>query len=93
MWYSIKNQLVEIHITAKPNAKKTQIISVKNERLHIAIHAQPQDGKANDELIAFLAKLFKLPKKEITLKNGESSRYKNVVVPLTVIVQQFIDSQ
>lgn len=91
MWYKIQNQEVELSILAKPNAKRTAFLSVSEQGLHIALHAKPQEDEANKELISYLAKLFRLPKSQIILKRGEHSRHKQVMVPLTVTVQRFLD--
>ncbi len=49
-------------------------------RLKIRLNAPPVDGKANQHLIAFLGKTFKLPKSAIRLKRGESSRTKTLIL-------------
>lgn len=90
-WYKIKNQQVELCIFAKPNAKKTAIVGINEQGLNIALHAKPQEGEANKELITYLAKLFQLPKKQIILHRGEGSRHKQITVPLTAIIQQLLD--
>jgi hypothetical protein len=46
-----------IPITLKPGASKTAVLGVRNDALHIAIHAPPEDGKANSELLRFLREL------------------------------------
>jgi hypothetical protein len=46
------------------------------ESLKLAISAPPVEGKANKEVIAFLAGFFKIPKKEITIVGGLQSREK-----------------
>jgi uncharacterized protein YggU (UPF0235/DUF167 family) len=38
------------------------------------------DGAANDALIAFLAELFHLPKRDITLVSGHTSRDKRIAI-------------
>lgn len=91
MWFKIIKQQVVLQVFAKPNAKQTALLKVDDEGLHIALHAKPQKGEANKELIAYLAKLFDLPKSSITLKRGENSRYKVVIVPLTKKIQEFIE--
>mgnify|MGYP005624983845 CR=1 FL=1 len=45
-------------VIAKPNAKKTEILSQDNNTLKIAIAAPPQKNKANIALIKFLSKKF-----------------------------------
>jgi len=40
----------------KPNSKKTEILGMRGDYLHIALRAQPIEGKANEELLKFLKK-------------------------------------
>lgn len=93
MWFKIQNQQVKFTILAKPNAKKTAILGIREQALHISIHAKPHQGAANEKLVAFLAALFKIPKSQITLLRGEGSRHKQVLVPLTDKVKAFIELQ
>lgn len=90
MWFKIQDQQVSLQIIAKPNAKKTAIIKISEQGLYIAIHAKPHEGAANKELIIFLSKIFDIPKSQIILKAGESSRYKQIIMPLTTSVQKIL---
>lgn len=71
---------VTLAVRAQPGAKKTAIAGVYGEgdtaQLKIAVQAPPIEGRANDALIAFLAKIFGLPKSAVELVNGEVSRSK-----------------
>lgn len=91
MWFRIQNQQVKINILVKPNAKKTTIIKIENQELIISLHAKPHQGEANKELISYLAKLLKLPKKQVILERGETSRHKLVLIPLYDSVQEFLN--
>lgn len=91
MWFKIQNQQVRINIFAKPNAKKTTLLGICEYGLLISVHAKPHQGAANKALIAYLAKLFHLPKTQIILHKGEESRHKQVIVPLTDFVLEVID--
>lgn len=91
MWFKIENHQVKINVLAKPNAKKTAFLEVSSQGMHISLHANPRDGEANKELLAYLAKLFRLPKSQILLRRGECSRQKQIVLPLTDLVQQFLN--
>ena len=51
-----------------------------DQRLKVRLNAPPVDGKANEELIAFLSKILKLPKSKITIKSGLADRRKTVVL-------------
>ena len=83
MWFKIENDYVVLSIYAKPNAKQSALLAITDDALHIALHAKPQDGEANKELIKFIAKLFKLPKSHCELIRGEGSRHKQIRVPLS----------
>lgn len=90
MWYVIKDQQVELRIYAKPNAKRTALLSVDERGMHVSLHAKPHQGEANKELISFLSEQFDIPKSRIELLRGEGSRYKRVALPLTDKVRQFL---
>ena len=90
MWFNIENQQVVLYIFAKPHAKRTALIKVDDSAIHIALHAKPHEVEANKELISFLAKQLKVPKSRIILQRGASSKYKEIIVPLTDQVQRFL---
>ena len=72
---------LELYLKVTPSSSKTCIQDVRNGRLRIKVAAAPEDGKANTELIAFLAKLLSIPKSAIILKTGEKSRQKTLILP------------
>lgn len=63
-----------------PNAHKNQIVGWENGELKVRIAAIPEKGEANDELIAFLAKHFKIRKSSIQLISGATSRHKRLKI-------------
>ena len=69
-------------ITVKviPRAQKNAIVSYDNETLKIRLHAVPEKGEANEELIEFLADVFDLPKSSITIIHGHTNRIKHVEI-------------
>ena len=71
---------VTLAVRAQPGAKKTAIVGVYGEgdaaQLKIAVQAPPVEGRANAALVAFIAKLFGLPKSQVELVSGELSRSK-----------------
>jgi uncharacterized protein (TIGR00251 family) len=73
-----KELLVRLHI--QPRASRTKILGIHDGRLKIAVTAPPVDGKANKEVIAFLAKLLGLAKSDFLLKSGGQSRYKVIAL-------------
>jgi uncharacterized protein (TIGR00251 family) len=61
-----------------PNAPRTEIAGWLGDALKIKVHAPALEGRANDELCAFLAEKLRLPKRAVTLLHGEKSRQKVV---------------
>lgn len=70
--------IIECKIT--PNAAKSRVVGYVGEALKIQIAAPPEKGKANEELIYFLSKLFKVPKSAIQILTGETGRLKRVSI-------------
>jgi uncharacterized protein (TIGR00251 family) len=71
-----------LDIKAVPGASKSQLMGVQENRLRVRIAAAPEDGKANGEFRAFLAKLLDCPKKDLVLQSGEKSRLKTIALPI-----------
>jgi uncharacterized protein (TIGR00251 family) len=80
----ISDARVLLDIKAVPGSSKSQIAGLSENRLRIKIAAAPEDGKANAELRAFLAKILDCPRKDITLVTGEKSRLKTLALPLAL---------
>ena len=72
-----------LDIKAVPGASKSALGEIIEGRLKVRIAAAPEDGKANEELRSFLAKVLSLPKKEIVLEAGEKSRLKTLRLPIS----------
>jgi uncharacterized protein len=92
MWHKISDNQIELKIFAKPNAKKTALVGVNDQGLNISLHAKPLDDAANIELISFLSDYFDIPKSQITLKRGGTSRHKWVSMPLNEKIKKFLIS-
>jgi uncharacterized protein (TIGR00251 family) len=69
-------------IRVKPNAPRTRVLGINKDRaaLEIAVHAAPQDGEANDELLRFLRETLAIPRAHLNLVSGPRSRDKVVEV-------------
>ena len=71
---------ISITLRAQPGAKKTAITGMYGEgagaQLKVAVQAPPVEGRANEALVAFLAKTFDIPKSAVEILSGELSRSK-----------------
>jgi hypothetical protein len=68
--------LLSVHV--QPGAKKTALAGMHGGALKIRLVAQPIDGRANDCLIAYLAKLLDVSKSRLILQSGLASRDKRL---------------
>jgi uncharacterized protein (TIGR00251 family) len=83
--FRVSGDSILLDIKASPGASRTRIAGLANDRLRISIAAAPEDGRANAELRAFLAKLLSCPRRDITLVTGERSRLKTLRLPLSCL--------
>ena len=67
---------VRLHVHAQPGAKRTEFAGLHGDAIKIRVHAPPVDGKANEELIRFLAESFSISASNVTLVRGDKSRTK-----------------
>jgi uncharacterized protein len=71
-----------IQIKVKPNSGAS-LLEQKDDGTWLAqIKSPPVDGKANEELIALVAKHFKCHKSDVAIKTGGSSRVKLIQIQL-----------
>lgn len=71
---------VLLKVAARPGASRSAVQGVVGDALKVAVQAPPEKGKANDELVRFLAKALGLRRPQVTLVKGETSRDKVVRV-------------
>lgn len=69
-----------LKIKVRPGARKNEIAGMWLDMLKIKISAQPESGKANKMLIDFLAEKLVIPKNQIQILKGQTSREKAVEV-------------
>ncbi len=69
-----------LDVRIQPRASKDEIVGFHGNRLKIRITAPPVDGRANQHLIAYLASVFKVPRRDIVLLAGETGREKRIKV-------------
>lgn len=84
-FYTTKNDRIIVRIKARPQSGQTSIAGIVNNEIIVRIKAPPEGGKANRELISYFSKYFKVPKNEIEIVSGETSRHKRVSLPLKLL--------
>ena len=71
---------VLLRLVVSPGAGETKAVGRHGDALKLRVAAVPEKGRANDEVVRFLADLFEAKKAEIELKSGDASRKKTVLV-------------
>lgn len=71
--------IIYLRVLVKPGSKVQKISRDENE-LKVYLKASPVKGKANKELLSFLAEILKLKKTDIELIKGHKSRAKVVSI-------------
>ena len=81
--FRIKGDFIFLDIKAVPGASTNSIGEVTEGRLKIRVAAAAEEGKANEELRSFLAKILGLRKNDLVLESGEKSRLKTLRLPVS----------
>ncbi|ALE04137.1 DUF167 domain-containing protein [Bartonella ancashensis] len=83
MFYRVDASGLLLFVRLVPKSSANGIVGIEDrndgkQHLVVRVCSVPENGRANRELIKFLAKLWGIPPLFITLKNGATSRYKQV---------------
>jgi len=71
-------QGVEIRVKVVPGSSRTKIVGTLDDMIKIKISAPPEKGKANQSLIAFMAKLLSVKKNDIEIISGKTNPVKTL---------------
>ena len=67
----------KLALKVTPKAKKEGLEGMNDAgELVVKVRAVPEDGKANDAVIALIAAAFNLPKSTLSIARGTTSRHK-----------------
>ena len=76
-----KGKELYLRIKVRPGAAKSEVKEIlEDETIKIAISAVPERGKANAELVNFLAKTFDVSKNNVKIISGKSEKIKLVKI-------------
>lgn len=77
-WFTWDGDDLVLRLQIQPRSSRDGFGEILNDRLKLRLTAPPVDGKANQQLITFLAKQFGVPKTSVRITSGENSRLKTV---------------
>lgn len=79
-WYRHQAEDIVLTLHIQPSAKRSEIVGLHGDALKIKLAAPPIEGRANEALLKFIAKLFEVPLRQVELKQGGQSRHKVVAI-------------
>ncbi|HYV49740.1 MAG TPA: DUF167 domain-containing protein [Myxococcaceae bacterium] len=79
-WLSAVDGGVRLQVLVQPRASRSRVLGEHGGALKIALAAPPVDGAANEALVELLADLLGVPRRQVSLVSGPSSRRKIVQV-------------
>ena len=79
-WLVATRDGVVLALHCQPGAKASRVVGLHDDRLKLQLQAPPLENRANEALVAWLANQLSLPRKQIEILTGHTSRQKRVLV-------------
>ena len=80
--YSSSSNSVTLALWVKPGARRDALCGLFEGKLALQISAVARDGEANDRVIEYLAQVFGLKRRVLSVHSGHKSREKVVQIAL-----------
>jgi uncharacterized protein (TIGR00251 family) len=78
-WFELKTGGVTLNVRVQPRAARNAIVGVmQNGALKVRLQAPPVDGRANAQLVKFLANQWNISRADIRILSGGSGRNKRL---------------
>lgn len=71
---------VRLEVRVQPRSSRNQVVGEQNGCLKVKLTAPPVEGEANAALVAFLAEYLHLPRRDVVLVKGDTSRNKIIEI-------------
>jgi uncharacterized protein (TIGR00251 family) len=75
-----ENGSVFFKVRVMPRASREGVVGLYEDALKIRLTAAPVDGKANEACRAFIAKILSVPRAQVEILSGHTSRNKVIKV-------------
>lgn len=76
---------IRVHVHVQPRASRSEVVGTHGAALKVRLLAPPVDGAANDALVALLADRLGVPRRDIRIVQGATSRAKVVEIAGTTV--------
>ncbi|MCJ7581473.1 MAG: DUF167 domain-containing protein [Candidatus Aminicenantes bacterium] len=72
--------MVVLNVKVQPKAKKVGVEKISEDTYKVRVHAAPDKGAANKEVISSLAEYFDVPLSTVKIIRGQTSRNKVILI-------------
>lgn len=79
-WLAVVDGGLILTVHVQPGAAHTGIAGIHGDALKVRLRAPPVDGRANEALLGYLGEALGLPRRNLDLVSGQTSRRKRVRV-------------
>jgi uncharacterized protein (TIGR00251 family) len=69
-----------IKVKVLPRSSRNQVVGKEGDLFKVKLTSPPVKGQANKALIEFLAKKLRIPKANVEIKSGKSSKLKAILI-------------
>jgi len=77
-WFRWDGDDLLLWIRVKPKSTRDAFDAIEEDGIAVRVTAPPVDGKANQHILAWLARQFQVAKSAVRIENGERSKRKRV---------------
>ncbi len=75
---TIREFILKVYV--QPKSSKNEVVGPYRDGIKVKVTAPPVEGKANEALIKFLAKEFKISASSVEILKGHNSREKMIMI-------------
>ena len=79
-YYEWQGEDLVLRIRVQPRSSQEGFAEALGDQIKLRVNAPPVDGKANAQVIRYLAKCFGVPKSKIIILSGETGRDKRICI-------------
>jgi uncharacterized protein len=79
-YYDEQRDRLVLRLRVSPGASKNEVQGVRDGELWVRVAAAPDKGRANVELVRYLAGVLGVPRSSVEVVSGSASRHKRLAV-------------
>ena len=81
----VRGASIRVHVHVQPRASRSEVVGTHGAALKVRLLAPPVDGAANDALVALLAQELGVPRRDVRIVQGATSRAMVVEIDGTTV--------